>query len=85
MANNQPKKVGYYWARWIECEPDTEDHDIFEARDHYQPVEVTQDDPNTNLPFDQQFRVFVLGFAGSQNLNFFEWGPFISDLHPETL
>ncbi len=72
MTDFTPKVPGYYWARWIECEPGTEDHDEFEARDFWSPVEVTMNTKNPQHP--DHLRVFVLGFAGSQHLSFFEWG-----------
>lgn len=70
---DKPSKAGYYWARWVECDPKTEDHDLFEARDFFMPVEVTQNHIDPKHP--EHLRVFVLGFSGSQHLSFFEWGP----------
>ena len=77
MSTFKDITAGYYWARWHTCDPGTEDYDIFEPRKHYEPVEVTQNTRAANHP--QHLRVFVLGFAGSQDVRNFEFGDRIGD------
>lgn len=70
---------GYYWALWHSCDEGTEDYEIFEAREHYAPVEVTQNAVSVDDP--QHLRVFVLGFGGSQDIRNFVFGERIGDLN----
>lgn len=71
MIKQKDLKPGYYMARWIKSDPGTEDHDIFEPRTHFEPVEITLNSEAANDP--QHLRVFVLGFAGSQDVRNFEF------------
>ena len=71
MINLKDITHGHYWARWHTCDPGTEDYEIFEPREHIEPVQVTVNSLAANHP--QHLRVFVLGFAGSQDIRNFDF------------
>ena len=69
-----PTKVGLYWARQIECSPDSEDYIDFEAKISIEPVAVSANDRRASDP--SHFCVFVLGDSKTHPLEYFEWyGP----------
>jgi hypothetical protein len=72
MTELRDLKPGYYWALWLVCDEGTKDFEIFEPREWYEPVEVTQNARAANHP--QHLRVFVLGFDGSQDIRNFTFG-----------
>lgn len=75
---NTPKKTGFYWARWINPAPGTDDNGECCMGDSaaWEPVEVVTNCLDHTSP--DYLRGAVIGVSKSQSLDCFDWGDAIN-------
>lgn len=71
---NTPTTPGFYWARWLKADPDTDDNGegCVGVNAEWEVVEVYEN--SLDEQDDEYLRVCVCGVARSQSIENFEWG-----------
>lgn len=69
---SSPEQTGFFWARWIRCEPGTRDGILLPIDNSWIVVQVFE---NANPGCVDHLLALVPGVEIGQSLRNFEWGP----------